>query len=100
MNGRENTMEFDVTESIPNERVRIVNETHGTVWDSVFRVAPSNGHAVLTMRMETRSRRLHQKLLMPLIMLVIRKAVEKDMDAVQAYCEKVSGTTVPPPVQR
>jgi hypothetical protein len=96
MNGRENTMEFDVIESVPNECVRIVNETHGTVWDSVFRVAPSNGHAVLTMRMETRSRRLYQRLLMPLIMLMIRKAVEKDMDAVTAYFENVSGTTVPP----
>ena len=30
INGKETTMEFEVTEYVKNEHVRIVNETHGT----------------------------------------------------------------------
>jgi len=87
MNGKETTMEFEVTEYVKNERVRIVNETHGTIWDSLFTLAPSNGSTTLTMRMETRSLRLLPRLLMPLVCLFIKKAVEKDIDAVKTFCE-------------
>jgi uncharacterized protein YndB with AHSA1/START domain len=87
MDGRESTMEFEITEHVGNERVRIVNETHGTTWDSVFTVAPAGSSATLSMVMTTRSRRLLPRLLMPLICLVIRKAVARDIDAVKALCE-------------
>jgi uncharacterized protein YndB with AHSA1/START domain len=87
MNGKETTMEFEVTEYVKNKRVRILNETHGTVWDSVFTFVPSAGSTILTMRMEARSQRLLPRLLMPLICLLIRKSVEKDIDAVKSYCE-------------
>ncbi len=87
MNGKETTMDFEVTEYVENQRIRIVNETHGTVWDSLFTLDSSNTSTRLTMRMETRSRRLLPRLLMPLVCLFVKKAVEKDIDAVKAYCE-------------
>jgi len=86
--GRETTMDFEITEAVRDQRVRIVNETHGTLWDSIFSLAPSGKSTMLTMRMDTKSRRLHQKLMMPVVMLMIRKAVEADMDALKAYCER------------
>jgi len=86
--GRETTMDFEITEAVRDQRVRIVNETHGTLWDSIFSLAPSGKSTTLTMRMDTKSRRLHQKLMMPVVMLMIRKAVEADMDALKAYCER------------
>jgi uncharacterized protein YndB with AHSA1/START domain len=87
MNGRESTMEFEVTEYVPSQRLRIVNETHGTIWDSLFTITPVGSSSTLTMRMETRTDRLLPRLLLPIICLFIKKAVEKDIDAVKAVCE-------------
>jgi len=40
MLGKENVTEPEVTEYVENDRVRMVAGSHGTVWDSVFVVAP------------------------------------------------------------
>ena len=88
LNGKENAMEFEVTEWVDNHRVRIVNETHGTVWDSLFTFVPSGGATDLTMRMDTRSKPVLAKIMMPLVCVLIRGAVEKDLDAVKSYCER------------
>jgi carbon monoxide dehydrogenase subunit G len=88
MKGQETTMEFAVTDYARNERVRIVNETHGTVWDSLFTVAPSGTGTRLAMRMETRSKPIVARWLMPLICLFITKAVEQDIQAVKSCCER------------
>jgi hypothetical protein len=43
------------------------------------------------MRMDTKTRPLVPRLMMPVMLrLFIRKAVEKDFDAVKAFCEKES----------
>lgn len=87
--GKTMTMDFEVTEWIPNERIRIVNEIHGTTWDSVFTFAPDRGATALTMRMGTRSRPWLARVLVPVMMpLFINKAVAKDIDALKAYCER------------
>jgi hypothetical protein len=91
VNGREMTLDFDVTDYAENERVRIVNEIHGTRWDSVITLTPSNGSTELVMRMDTTTRPFVPRLIMPLMLrLFIRKAVGKDFDAVKAFCEKES----------
>jgi uncharacterized protein YndB with AHSA1/START domain len=88
--GRENTMDFEITEWVAKERIRIVNEIHGTVWDSVFSFAPADGATRLTLRMETRSRPLLARVLMPIMLaLFIKKAIAWDLDAVKAYCEGI-----------
>jgi hypothetical protein len=93
MNGKEMTFDFDVTESVPNQRVRIVNEVHGTRWDSLITLTPSNASTTLTMRMDTETRPLVPRLLMPLMLrLFIREAVERDFDAVKAFCERSSAS--------
>ena len=92
MNGRTMTMEFEVTECVKPERVRIVNETDGTVWDSVYTIRPANGMTTLTLRMEAGSRSLVTRLVLPLVCLLVRKAVARDLDAVKAHCERQGGT--------
>lgn len=89
-NGKETTMDFELTEYVKPSRVRIVNETHGTVWDSVFTVAPDGPGTTLTLRMTTRGGRWLQRLLMPIVCLLIKKIVAKDIDAVKAFCERGS----------
>ena len=89
MNGKEMTLDFDIAECVPNQRVRIVNEVHGTKWDSLITLTPSNAFTTLTMRMDTKTRPLVPRLLMPVMLrLFIRKAVEKDFDAVKTCCER------------
>ena len=90
MNGREVTQELEVTEYEPNQRVRIVCDAGGTVWDSLFTTSAADGGTALELNMQARPHKLLAKLTVPLMMLMIRKAVESDIDAVKAYCEQTN----------
>ncbi len=87
MKGKEATAELEVTEHVENKRVRLVADSHGTVWDTVFTVRTEGENTVLVMVMDAKAYKLLPRLLNPLIMGMIKKFVEGDMDAVKAYCE-------------
>ena len=87
MNGREATVELEVTELVENEHVRIVSDAGGTRWDTVFRVTPQGGNVELEMVMNANEYKLLAKLFNPLIRGMVVKGVESDMDAVKEYCE-------------
>ncbi|MHC4341280.1 MAG: SRPBCC family protein [Planctomycetota bacterium] len=92
MGRREASTELEVTEYAENEHIRLVTDTGGTVWDTVFTVRPvSEGGVELTMVMDANAHKLLAKLMNPLIKGIIRKAIEKDTDAVKAHCEKMAG---------
>ena len=88
MRGKEATTELEVTEYFENERIRLVSDAGGTIWDTVFTVAPKDGQTELTMTMDADAYKLLSKLMNPFIMGMVKKAVENDMDAVKAFCEK------------
>lgn len=89
MRGKEQTVELEVTEYVQNDHIRLVSDTHGTVWDTVFTVRPATGGGVeLTMVMDANAYKFLPKLMNPLIKGLIRKAIEQDMDAVKTYCEE------------
>jgi carbon monoxide dehydrogenase subunit G len=90
MRGKEASAVLEVTECMTDERIRLVSDTHGAVWDSVFTVAPKGDGTLLTLSMETRSYKLMAKLLNPLMKGMVKKALEEDMDSVKQYCEAVS----------
>ncbi len=87
MKGKEMTTELEVTEYLENDRVRIVADTHGTVWDTVFAVKPEGGHTALTMTMDAKTDKWIPKIINFLISGMLKKAVERDMDLVKAFCE-------------
>jgi len=102
MRGKEAATVLEVTEFVENQRVRYVSDAGGTVWDTVFTVTPTDetigdsardplaahGNATrLTMTMEARPHKFLARLMTPLIIGVVAKAVEADMDAVKEYCE-------------
>ena len=89
INGKETAMDFEIAEYVKDERVRIINETHGTIWDSLITLEVQGPTTKLTMHMTAKSNRLVPKLLLPLICLFIAKAVGKDFDAVKMYCEQI-----------
>ena len=55
MKGKEQPTELEITEYIENERVRMVADSHGTVWDTVFSVALYGDGTRLTMVMDARA---------------------------------------------
>ncbi len=90
MKGKEATTELEVTEFVENDRIRIVADSHGTVWDTIFTVKSLPEATELTLFMEARAHKLLAKLMNPIVMGMIKKAIEGDMDAVKSYCEKAA----------
>lgn len=88
MRGREAATELEVTEYVEDEHIRIVADSHGSVWDSLFQVATEGDCTLLTLTMDGRAYKLLPKLINPLIKGMVAKEVAKDMDLVKAYCEK------------
>lgn len=90
MNGREATIELEVTQYIENDLVRIVSDEGGTVWDTVFTVVDEGNSTKLEMMMEARPYKFLARMMCKLIRGSIVKAIETDMDAVKKYCEESS----------
>lgn len=88
MGRRDATTELEVTEYVDNDHVRFVADEGGTTWDTVFRLTSRTDGTELTMTMDARPHSLMARLTTPLSAGMVRKAVEKDMDAVKSYCEK------------
>jgi len=89
MNGREATTELEVTEHVQNDRIRLLaDDHHGTVWDTLFTVVDADdGSTILTMTMDARSKTWIARIMVFLVAGMVRKAVERDMDGVKAFCE-------------
>lgn len=87
MQGTEATIEAQMTEFVENGRVRIVANSHGTLWDTLTTVEEVSGQTELTMDIEERAYKMLPRLMNPFVMSSIRKALEMDMDSVKEYCE-------------
>lgn len=87
MRGREVTTELEVTEYEPNQRVRLVSDAGGTVWDTVFTVRDNDGESVVSLLMDARPYKLTARVMNRAISRMIRKGIEGDLDGVKAYCE-------------
>lgn len=88
--GREVTTELEVTEYEEDEYVRIVSDTQGTVWDSVFTVSDLEGGTELTLEMNAKPYKFLARIMNLFMKRFIKKALKRDMDAVKKYCEKRS----------
>jgi ribosome-associated toxin RatA of RatAB toxin-antitoxin module len=85
--GRKAATVLEVTEYVENDYIRIVSDTQGTIWDSLFTVTDKDGGCELTLEMESRPYKFLSKILTPFMKNFINKALERDMDAVKEYCE-------------
>lgn len=88
MNGKEVSTELEVTEYEENKLIRLFADSHGTVWDSLFRVKERGGKTELVLVMEANAYKLMPKLINLLMKKIMKRAIEKDMDAVKQFCEK------------
>ncbi len=88
MNGKRMSNELEVKEFVPHCRARLVADAGGTIWDTVYDLEEVEiGKTHLTLTMHARAYRLLPKLLNPMIMRFISKAVATDMDHVKSHCE-------------
>ncbi len=91
-NGKEMSNELEVTELVDDDHVRIVCDTHGTVWDTTFTVRDLGaGRTELALVMHARAHKLVARLINPLIKGMVAKEVAKDLQAVKAHCERLQG---------
>lgn len=86
--GKTMVTELEVTEYVANRRVRMVADSHGTVWDTIFVVQPTGERVELTIDMHARAHKLMPRLLNPLLKGMFRKGMEKHIDQLVAYCER------------
>lgn len=87
MGKREATADLEITEYVENDRIRLVSEVHGTTWSSLFSVTPSGSDTTLHLVTDAQASGLISGLLLFLTKGIVKKALEKDLDAVKAYCE-------------
>ncbi len=86
-NGKTQSIELEVTELVTCDRIRMVSDAGGAVWDTLFTVK-QNGDAVeLSMQMQVRPHHFVAGLFNRLIRGMVVKGVEADMDAIRAHCE-------------
>ena len=88
MMGREASTELEITEYVENERVRIVSEAGGALWDTVFAVSQDGEGTELKMVMDAQPRTMSARMTVPLVIGTVRKAVEQDLDAIKSFCER------------
>ncbi len=88
MKNREVSTELEITEYVENERVRLIADSHGAVWDSVFTVRAKDGGTELVLTMESRAGGLIPRALNWLMSGMFRKALGQEMDALKTFCEE------------
>ena len=88
ISGNKAITELEVTEFVENDRVRLVADSHGAIWDTLFTVEPVDAMVLLTMTMEARAYKFLPRIMNRLFKRMIQKAVERDMDMVKQHCER------------
>jgi uncharacterized protein YndB with AHSA1/START domain len=93
MNGREHTVELEVAEYAENDRVRMISDAGGTIWDTIFTVSEGPNNVTLEMQMDIKPHTLLARIMTPLIRKMVVKGVESDMDSIKAFCESKAEQT-------
>lgn len=82
---------LEITEYERDQRVRFVCDQGGTVWDTVYTLAEHDQACTLRLVMDARPHQFWARLMTPLIMGWIKRAIDEDLDGIKSYCESVQG---------
>ena len=88
MGRRSATTELEVTEYDRPERVRMVSDAGGTIWDTTFTYANTQAGTDVHLVMDVRPHTFLARLVTPFIRGSVGKAVQADLDAVKRHFEK------------
>lgn len=89
MNGKESETVLAIIDFVKNRLVRYLSVAGGTTWDTVFKVEESGKQTSLAMKMDATPNNIPAVFIVPLILGMVSKAVEGDMDSINDYCEKL-----------
>ena len=64
--GRRSTTKLEITDYRENDRLRIVTDSHGTIWDSVWAFTPVAGGTRLTLTIDAKAHQLIARLMNPM----------------------------------
>ena len=93
MNGNRISLIREVREFVEGERMRVVTDVNGCVWDSMFAVRPSDQGTEMLFIMEARPYRFLAKVTNYMARKFIQQNVEKDMQCLKTYCEAQAAET-------
>ncbi len=88
MGGKETTNDLAIIDFVKNHLVRFLSIAGGTTWDTVFKVNESGKQTAMSMKMDATPNTVLATFLVPLILEMVSKAIEDDMDSIKGYCEK------------
>ena len=86
--GKESITELEVTEYIIDKKARMVAESNGIIWDTIFEFEELSGSTRLTLTMMATAQKFLPKIMIALIKGMIRKNIERDFENIKSYCEK------------
>lgn len=85
--GKAMLTELEVTEYQAPQRIRMVTDSHGTIWDTLFTVERVGGEVRLSLHMDARAHKILPRLLNPLLKRIFRRGIEKHLATVKRHCE-------------
>ena len=89
VNGKESITELEVTEYREYEHIRMVADSHGTVWDSVFRLTPVGEATELEVVMHARAHKLLARMIHFLMRGFYKSGIGKHLNAIKNFCESL-----------
>lgn len=78
--------DLEVTELVENERARMVADSHGTVWDTVFTFAPTPEGTAFAMEMDARGHKLLNRMMNRIMSPMFRRGMKKHLAKLERYC--------------
>ncbi len=84
---KEMKTDLEVTEWVENERTRMVTDSHGTVWDTLFEVMPDGERTTLRITMDARPHKLLPKIMNPFMQGFFRKGIASYLELLRDHCE-------------
>ena len=87
MKNNEQKTELEVTEFEENSHVRMIADSHDTIWDTTFKTTEQDGVTTLTLRMDAYSHRWACRIVNFLFRGMIAKSVNGDMQLVKRHLE-------------
>ncbi len=86
--GRVASMVLEIVECVDAERLRLRADARGTTWDSSFAVEEVGPRTRLVYQLRGQATHWLPRLVNPWLRRGLARAVEADLDAVKAWCER------------
>lgn len=91
--GREMETELEIAEYDHDRSIRMVADSHGTIWDTRFELRPEGGRTRLTMTMDAKPHAWLPRILNPIMKGMFRRGMQGHLDAVAQKLESKDGAS-------